>query len=390
MAKGAATRKRVKLGDIVERHVQRVRDVAGYSKFVGVDHLDTEDLRLRRHGVMGVDEIPPTFRFVFREGMVLVPTRRPRLRKCAVAPFEGLTGEKLLVLKPIARGDLHPGFVAHLLASPAVQDWNIGKEIGSVTPHFRWADMAEFEFELPALEEQRRIVAALSAVEESLQALCSAERSANNISRRLLEAFEIVKLPLVPVEALVTDGPRNGVSPKCNDQQRGRPTLAVGCVYTGIVNTMSELKYSEIDDDTFDRFRLRRDDILVVRGNGNRELVGRAGIVVEELSDCFYPDLLIRLRFDRDKLDPALAVHLWNCVPLHADLIRRAKSTNGIYKINGADIRAHRLPVPPKAMQSAMLDAVKTHAQSLRLVTDRVAASRQLKSSVLKSLTGEA
>jgi type I restriction enzyme S subunit len=172
MARGSTTWKRVKLGDIVERHVQRARDVAGYTRFVGVDDLDTEDLRLRRHGEIGVDEIPPTFRFVFREGLTLVPTRRPRLRKCAVAPFEGLTGEKVLVLKPIARSDLHPGFVQHLLASPAVQNWNIGKEIGSVTPHFRWVDMAEFEFDLPPLDIQvhaARSFDALLRVDDSLR-----------------------------------------------------------------------------------------------------------------------------------------------------------------------------------------------------------------------------
>lgn len=172
MAKAAAKWKRVKLGDIVERHVQRVRETVGYSRFVGVDDLDTEDLRLRRHGVIGVDEIPPTFRFAFHEGMVLVPTRRPRLRKCAVAPFDGLTGEKILVLKPLARGDLHPEFVQHLLASSAVQNWNIGKEIGSVTPHFRWADMAEFEFELPPMDIQvhaARSFDALLRVDDSLR-----------------------------------------------------------------------------------------------------------------------------------------------------------------------------------------------------------------------------
>jgi type I restriction enzyme, S subunit len=278
--------------------------------------------------------------------------------------------------------------VKYLLACPAMQDWNIEKKIGSVTPHFRWADMAEFEFSLPPIGEQRRIVATLEAVEESLQSLWSMRRSANDISRRLLETFDIRTYPFVSVEELVIDGPRNGISPQCNDQQRGRPTLPVGCVYTGIVNTRSELKYSEIDDDTFERFRLRRDDVLVVRGNGNRELVGRAGIVVEEVSDCFYSDLLIRLRFDSTKLDPVLAVHLWNCVPLHADLIRRAKSTNGIYKINGADIRAHGLPVPPKAVQTVMLDAVSKHAQSLLSLEARVANTAQIKAVFMRKLEG--
>jgi type I restriction enzyme, S subunit len=74
MANRSVTWKRVKLGEVVERHVERAHELAGFSRFVGVDDLDSEDLRLRRYGVLGVDEIPPTFRFIFRQGMVLVPT----------------------------------------------------------------------------------------------------------------------------------------------------------------------------------------------------------------------------------------------------------------------------------------------------------------------------
>lgn len=394
MGKGSAKWKRVKFGDMVTSAgaTRKARgwsaESAGVDRYIGLEHLDIDSPLIRRWG--SPDQVGENSDLRhFGPGDTILARRGIEQRKVGFATFSGVASGHALVFR--AQPDVVlPEFLPYFLLSDAFMGRVDQFSAGSLSKTVNLTTLLRLEFALPPLEEQRHLLTALTAIEDCLQSLRSAERSANTITRRLLEAFDLAKLPLLSVEELVVDGPRNGVSPQCNDQQRGRPTLPVGCVYTGIVNTTSELKYSEIDNDTFEKFRLRRDDVLVVRGNGNRELVGRAGIVVEELSECFYPDLLIRLRFDPAKLDPALAVHLWNCVPLHADLIRRAKSTNGIYKINGADIRAHRLPVPSTAIQTAMLDAVETHARSLRSVTERVAGAQQIKTKFLRALEARA
>lgn len=383
MAKSSRTWKRVKFGEVAECVNNRVDDpkAAGVDRYVGLEHLDPESLAIRRWGTP--DEVEST-KLRFKPGDIIFGKRRAYQRKLAVADFEGICSAHAMVLRAKPKAVV-PEFLPFFMQSDLFMQRAVAISVGSLSPTINWKTLEAEEFMLPQPDEQRRFVDVLSAVEQSLQSLLSAERSATDISRRLLEAFDLKQLPFVPVADLVSDGPRNGVSPQCNDRQRGRPTLSVGCVYTGVVNTRSDLKYAEIDDDTFERFRLRKDDVLVVRGNGNRELVGRAGIVAEKLSECFFPDLLIRLRFDPVKLAPELAVHLWNCVPIHGDLIRRAKSTNGIYKINGADIRAHRLPLPSKTLQAAMLDAISTHTQAISALEDRVAVCRHIKSGILKS-----
>ncbi len=379
--------KRVKFGDITHCVNDRVDDPksAGVDRYVGLEHLDPESLAIRRWGAP--DEVQST-KLRFKPGDIIFGKRRAYQRKLAVADFEGICSAHAMVLR--AKPDaVVPEFLPFFMQSDLFMERAIAISVGSLSPTINWKTLAVQEFALPPLEEQRRLTRILSAVNDVEQALRGVQYSATHITRRLLESFDLRAFPSFPVAALLTDGPRNGVSPQCNDQQRGRPTLPLGCVYSGVVNTSSDLKYADVDEDTFERFRLRKDDVLVVRGNGNRELVGRAGIVLEELSDCFFPDLLIRLRFDPAKLLPALAVHLWNCVPIHAELVQRAKSTNGIYKVNGADIRAQQLPLPPLTIQSAMMDSVRSHARGLHNIVERVATARRVKSQVLKSLNGE-
>jgi len=234
--------KRVKLGDLVQRHVEKVSSVEDSCPFIGVDHLDSEDLYLRRWGVTGIDEIPPTFRYAFKKGMVLVPTRRPRLKKCAIAPFDGLTGEKVLVLHAIKKSGLNPDLVPFLVSSPIVQNWNIDKEVGSVTPHFRWGDMAECEINLPPVQDQIRFIELAQSTEAMLTKLRQAKTHSEHMTRRLLESFDLGSMKQISVKNLLSEPPKNGVSPSCNGNEIGYPTLSVGCVYSGFVDTSTDLK----------------------------------------------------------------------------------------------------------------------------------------------------
>ena len=282
-----------------------------------------------------------------------------------VADFEGVCSGDIYVLEP-ANGSLPPDLLPFICQTDAFFEYAVGTSAGSLSPRTNWRSLADFEFVLPPLEEQRHACELLQAVEAVVQAAHDAVYWSGAVAVRAPESIIDPSWPQVRVGELLTEPPRNGVSPNCNDEQRGRPTLSIGCVYSGVVDTKNDLKFAEIDVATFERFHLQPADILVVRGNGNRRLVGRAGIVTENETGCFFPDLLIRLRFDDTRLVPELAASLWNAIPVHGALITRAKSTNGIFKINSSDIREHRLPVPPRNRQPELIrqqHLLRTHLE---------------------------
>ena len=69
--------------------------------------------------------------------------------------------------------------------------------------------------------------------------------------------------------------------------------------------------------------------------------------------------------FDPKRIVPAFAVAQWNLPAVHRELSARAKSTNGIWKVNGQDVRAHRLVVPTLSDQHRSLH-VGTRMRNLR------------------------
>lgn len=225
---------------------------------------------------------------------------------------------------------------------------------------------------LPPLEEQARIAGVLGRIKAALRANERALEQVRRVKKALLSRLlsegightrfketEIGRVPegwgILTVNEVTVGGPSNGRSPPGAQTGVGRPTFSIAAVREGCVNIEANLKYASDDDAALSQFEVRKGDVLVVRGNANLGLVGTAGIVVEEPPPrCIYPDLLMRLRMT-PTLDPRFFTLAWNGPAVRAVIEPRAKTTNGTYKVNGADVGAIPVPVPPIAEQRAII-----------------------------------
>jgi restriction endonuclease S subunit len=166
---GRSSWRRVRLGDLLEKTEAVERDplAAGFERYLMVEHMDANSLRIERWGNIADDNIPPTFYKVFRRGQILYPTRNPHLRRAALAGFDGICGEKTLTLS--VREGFDAKFVPWIFQSESFIEFATNRKIGSTNPHVRWRDIADFEFDLPPLDQQRRIADILWAMDGCVQ-----------------------------------------------------------------------------------------------------------------------------------------------------------------------------------------------------------------------------
>jgi len=156
---------RVAFGDVVRLSKARVADpeAAGIERVVGLEHIEPGDLRIRRWGDVADGT---TFTTLFKPGQVLFGKRRAYQRKVAVADFEGVCSGDIYVLEP-ANDRLMPELLPFLCQTDAFFDHAVGTSAGSLSPRTNWTSLASFEFLLPPIQEQARLVEALSAVQET-------------------------------------------------------------------------------------------------------------------------------------------------------------------------------------------------------------------------------
>lgn len=135
-------------------------------RYVGLEHLDPETLQIRRWG-SPAEVIGQKLRFW--PGDIIYGRRRAYQRKVAVADFEGICSAHAMVLR--ARSEVClPEFFPFFLQSEIFHQRALEISVGSLSPTINWRTLAEQEFPLPPLDEQRRIARLLWAVDEVVEA----------------------------------------------------------------------------------------------------------------------------------------------------------------------------------------------------------------------------
>ena len=357
---------------------------SGMEYYVGLEHLDSDSLKIRRWG--SPDDVAAT-KLVFQKGDIIFGRRRAYQRKLGVAEFDGICSAHALVLR--ANPDVVlPEFLPFFMQSDLFMNRAVEISVGSLSPTINWKTLAVQKFALPPMEEQQRLLDLYRAIEKNLIALGAACEAAVTLENSKLETAldSISDERFLPVLKLVSSGPRNGLSPKVNSGKKGYPTLSIGAVRGGQITAKGNTKYAEITKEQAEKFALKKDDVLIVRGNGNKQLTGKCGIVGTVPKGCFYPDLLIRLQFDEEIIRPKFASLQWNAPRTHQRLVSRAKSTNGIWKINGKDISQHTLKVPSIEEQDTLLEEIKTIQQARSDLEERKKKVQTLKALALKKI----
>src|SRR5438034_6051105 len=151
---------RVAFGDVVRLSRARSADPAsdGYDRYVGLEHLEPNDLTIRRWGSVAEGT---TFTNVFRAGQTLFGKRRAYQRKVALADFAGVCSGDIYVLEP-KDTKLLPELLPFVCRTEDFLAHAVGTSAGSLSPRTNWESLARYEFLLPPLEEQRVLGSILS------------------------------------------------------------------------------------------------------------------------------------------------------------------------------------------------------------------------------------
>lgn len=157
----------VKFGNIVnDVKVNVDRNNNPYEYYIAGDHMTSEDLTLRRKGKFSTDDVGPAFIRIFKPGQVLYGSRRTYLKKVAVADFEGVTANTTFVLESKNEEILSQRLLPFIMLTDGFTNWSIKKSKGSTNPYILFSDLAEYEFDLPPIEEQERLAKLLWAAYE--------------------------------------------------------------------------------------------------------------------------------------------------------------------------------------------------------------------------------
>ena len=134
--------------------------------YIGLEHIEPGTFEISH---WGADAAPVGEKLIMRKGDILFGKRRAYQRKVAIAPFDGIFSAHGMVLRPkeeVICKEYFPFF----LSSDQFMDTAIRISVGGLSPTINWKDLQQQEFDLPSLEEQRRLADKLWAAYELKEA----------------------------------------------------------------------------------------------------------------------------------------------------------------------------------------------------------------------------
>ncbi len=327
--------------------------------YLGLEHLDSGSLKVTR---FGSDVAPIGEKLLMKKGDVLFGKRRAYQKKVAIAPFDGIFSAHGMVLRPkeeVIDKDFFPLFIS----SDYFLDAAIKISVGSLSPTINWRDLKGLEFELPSLEEQKRLAEILWSINHTMDAYKKLlETTDQLVKSQFIEMFgNGIENPYNwPVEKLgvacdVRDGTHD--TPKyCNE---GYPLVTSKNVTGGVIdfstcNLINEKDYLKIKE----RSGVDEGDILMPMIG----TVGKPIIVNTDREFAIKNVALIKFREESNVLNSYIVGLLQSS---YFDDVVLSNLRGGNQKfVSLTDMRGLDIVVPPMSIQKQYSDLVEQSDKS--------------------------
>ncbi|MCQ2084151.1 MAG: restriction endonuclease subunit S [Bacteroidaceae bacterium] len=164
---------------------------------VGLEHLVPGEITLSTWEI----DSDNTFNKKFSKGQVLLGRRRVYLRKAAIAPFDGICSGDITVIEAIPNKIL-PEMLPFIIQNDAFFDYAMQGSAGSLSPRVKWEHLANYEFSIPTIPEQKILTDKLWAayrLKESYKKLLAT--TDEMVKSQFIEMFMDKGYPMVAIKS---------------------------------------------------------------------------------------------------------------------------------------------------------------------------------------------
>ena len=375
--------RRVKFGDVVRLSKARSQDALadGFERYVGLEHLEPGDLRIRSWGNVA-DGV--TFTNVFQPGQVLFGKRRAYQRKVAVADFSGVCSGDIYVLEAKDAQVLLPELLPFICQTDAFFDHAVGTSAGSLSPRTNWSSLADFEFVLPSVDVQNRIVSAIKSALECELAYEQARNAASALFRsasvELLDPADTWKQAQLQDVATVERG-------KFSHRPRNLPEFFGGpypFVQTGdIVASTGDLRGASqmLSDEGLKYSKSFPNDSILITIAAN---IGFTAITTQE---TWCPDSVVGI-VPKDGIDVRFLEYVLRTKQKYLE--NHVATQTAQKNINLQDLKPLRLHMPDTAIQKEIANQLHELEKAVADLDSRLATARNFRMNLANEKIGVA
>ena len=333
---------------------------ADKATYIGLEHLDSGTLTVSRWG----SEVAPIGeKLLMKKGDVLFGKRRAYQKKVGIAPFDGIFSAHGMVLRPreeVITKEYFPLFIS----SDYFLNEAIRISVGSLSPTVNWKDLKDLTFNIPTIEEQRRITPLVWAAIEAKNAYKTLiSRTDDLVKSQFIEMFGVPEsnslgLPAYALETVcrrITDGSHN--PPKGIDFSDYYMLSSKNIVDDTI--TLDDPRFLSKEQWEIENKRTQiaaGDVLLTIVGT-----VGRSAVVPEKHQNIVLQRSVCVLKPRPEMLNSYFLNFELKCMQTHIDSLAQGAAQRGIYL---AQVGKLKVIVPEMSLQEEFVAMLKQSDKS--------------------------
>ena len=299
----------------------------------------------------------------------------------------------LTLLKP-KKEIVLPRYLMHYLNSPKIKHLANNSTSGVGVQNLNVKVVREFPINLPPLDQQKKIAAILDAADTYRQKTKALITKYDALTQSLfLDMFgDPVSNPKGwETISLVNYGTfKNGLN-------FGRNEAGVVLKYLGVgdfkslykIDDIETLSNIELNSLPSEGYLLQNGDLVFVRSNGNKALVGRCVEVTSGDIEVTFSGFCIRYRVESPEINPSYLAQLFRNKSFKAMMLKGGRGAN-IQNINQKILAEIKIPLPGIPLQNQFIDRIRAiETQKAQAEASLVHAENLFHSLLQRAFNGE-
>jgi len=366
-----------KFEDIADKISKTVKpDKADVDVYIGLEHIDAEDIHIRRKGV------PSDVKGLKQRcspGDVIFGKRRAYQRKAAIVGFEGICSGHSFVFR--ANPDIiDPKLLPFFLHSNQFMHRMVDISVGGLSPTINWGDLKKQQFLLPPKDQQNKLAELLWAMDEVIESdrivLHNAESTRLSTEKTYLSKIDIKNgINSETFFDRVTDGTHD--TPKRKNE--GYRLLTSKNIINYSLDLFTDYFISENDyNEVNKRSKPDKNDILF-------GMIGTVGQVCRILEE---PDFAIKnmgLFKTKNPLKSKIAFHYFKSRQFQFNLNAQLSGTTQKYVSLGY-LRSLKLPNPEDNNVLNWINEAEKFDNLITTIMNKIASSKALQKSLINQV----
>lgn len=347
---------------------------------VGLEHIAPYDMLLKNYDV----DVETTFTKSFKKGQILFGRRRAYQHKACVATIDGICSGDITVIEPI-EGKVYPDLLPFIIQNDDFFEHAIKGSNGALSPRVKWEHMANFEFDLPSLAEQKVLAEKLWAAYEVKQSyLKMIEATEEMVKSQFIEMFG-----KVDSDRLLLSDIADVSSGLTKNSQR--VSFELKMPYLRVANVFyNKLKLDDIQEigvrpQEIEKTKLQENDLLFVEGNGSPQEIGRVAIWDGSINPILHQNHIIKARLKISSFSPAFLMYFFMYGQGRSQIVRIAASSSGLYTLSLNKIASLQVPAVELEFQQQFVSIAHQADKSISELRKSIDAIDK----VIKSLINE-